>query len=192
MATLAEVAAAVEAFRATGNTRLILLHCTSSYPTPADEVHVRKMTTLARAFGCLVGFSDHTASALAAVGAVTLGACWIEKHFTLDKSLPGPDHAFSADPTEMRELVDAVRTAEAQLGSSRIAPARSESAGRRDFRLSCVAARDLKCSQTLLCHDVMFARPGTGLPPADVELVVGRRLKRDLAAGDLLLMEDLA
>src|SRR5262249_18286331 len=96
MATLAEVDDAVRGFQATGNAQLIILHCVSSYPTPADQVHLRKIPALAAAFECLIGFSDHTWDSVAATGAIALGACWIEKHFTLDKTLPGPDHRFSA------------------------------------------------------------------------------------------------
>jgi len=191
MATLAEIADAVAAFRATGNDRLILLHCTSAYPTPAGDVHLRKLSTLARAFGCPVGFSDHTQGVTAAMGAVALGACWIEKHFTLDKRLAGPDHAFSADPAEFRELGQAVRTIERQLGGCLVEPAASEQASRRDFRLSCAAARALRCGEMLAAEDLLFARPGTGLPPREIDRLVGRRLTRDIACGGLVLWEDV-
>ena len=109
MATLAEIDEAVRTFRDTGNDQLILLHCTSSYPTPPGDVHLRKIPALAAAFGCLVGLSDHTLGIVAAVGAVALGACCVEKHFTLDRRLPGPDHAMSSDPDELRRLGRAPR-----------------------------------------------------------------------------------
>lgn len=168
MATVAEIDAAVRAFRGTGNERLILLHCTSSYPTLPRDAHLRKIGSLAAAFDCPVGFSDHTRGVAAAAAAVVLGACWIEKHFTLDKTLPGPDHHFSADPAEFWALVEAVRTVEDSLGDARLGPAPSELEGRREFRLSCVTARPLPAGHVVREHDVLFRRPGTGLSPAEL------------------------
>lgn len=185
MATLAEIDDAVRALRDTGNNQLILLHCTSSYPTPPEEVHLRKIPTMAKVFGCPVGFSDHTDGINAAIGAVTLGACWIEKHFTLDKNLPGPDHHFSSDPSEFQALVQAVRTIEKNLGESVIAPCPSEMLGRKDFRLSCVAARDLPIGHYLEESDVAFRRPGTGLPPKAQDWLVGRQLTQCVITGDV-------
>ncbi len=189
MATLAEVADAVAAFRATGNTQLILLHCTSAYPTPPEQVNLRKIATLARAFDCPVGLSDHSAGVTAAVGSIALGACWIEKHFTVDNMLPGPDHRFSADPTAFRHLVAAVREMEACLGTPRVGPTAAEESGRRDFRLSCVAAHDLPAGHRLTVEDIAFCRPGTGVPPAKYELLTGRRLVQPVGAGDVIAWE---
>lgn len=186
MATLAEVDESVRAFREAGGTQLVLLHCTSSYPTPAEEVNLRAMATLEAAFGCPVGLSDHTDGVVAAAAAVALGACFLEKHFTLDRGLPGPDHRFSSDPAGLRELVDAVRSVEASIGSGDVAPAPSEAAGRRDFRLSCVAARDLEAGARLGEADVAFRRPGTGLPPAAIDWIVGRRLSQAVTAGTVI------
>ena len=191
MATLAEVDEAVRAFRETGNEQLILLHCTSSYPTPPDDVHLRKMTSLATAFECPVGFSDHTDGTTAAIGAVALGACWIEKHFTLDRDLPGPDHRFSSDPAELRRLVEAVRTMERSLGSRVPGPSASEAGGRRNFRLSCVTRVDLPAGHRLCEGDLAYRRPGTGLPPAAAEWIVGRTVATAIPAGRVLVPEDL-
>jgi N-acetylneuraminate synthase/N,N'-diacetyllegionaminate synthase len=191
MATLADIDDAVRAFRETGNEQLILLHCTSSYPTTPEDVHLRKMATLGAAFQSLVGFSDHTAGTTAAIGAVALGACWIEKHFTLDKSLPGPDHRFSADLDEFRTLVNGVRTVEQCLGTAIVGPTESEAQGRRDFRLSCAAARDLPAGHRLTDRDVAFRRPGVGLPPKDVSWVVGRRTARRVKAGEVFTSENM-
>lgn len=183
MATLAEIDDAVRAFREAGGKDLILLHCTSSYPTPAADVHLRKIPLLATVFGCPVGFSDHSSGIVAAVGAVSLGACFIEKHFTLDKGLPGPDHRFSADPAELCDLVEAVRVLEKSLGDPAIGPTPSEELGRRDFRVSCVAARDLPAGWEVSKEDVLIARPGTGLPPRALGWIIGRRLGRGVRAG---------
>jgi N-acetylneuraminate synthase/N,N'-diacetyllegionaminate synthase len=185
MATLAEIKAAVRAFRKAGGKKLILLHCTSSYPTPAADVHLRKIPALAAAFGCLTGLSDHTDGIAAAIGAVTLGACFIEKHFTLNKNLPGPDHYFSADPAEFRKLVQAVRFTEQALGTAAIGPTASEMAGRKNFRLSCVASGNFSAGHVLTQIDVAFCRPATGLPPAKIERLIGCKLRRRVKIGEV-------
>lgn len=190
MATLAEIDDAVRAFREAGGGELVLLVCTSSYPTPPDQVHLRRIGSMRAAFGVPVGFSDHTAGTVAAVGAVALGAVMVEKHFTLDKGMLGPDHAFSSDPAELRLLVDAIRGVEASLGDATLGPTTSESLGRRDYRLSCVAARPLEADAVLVEKDVAFRRPGTGLAPAAVSWLVGRRLRRRVALGHVLEPSD--
>jgi len=191
MATLSEVSEAVHELRSTGNDQLILLHCVSSYPASADDVHLRKIPVLASAFDCVVGFSDHTIGTTAAAGAVVLGASWIEKHFTLDKSLPGPDHWFSADPAEFELLVSSVRTMERCLGESRLGPTTSESRNRQNFRLSCVASGDMKAGHVLREEDVVFRRPGTGVPPAWLPFLLGRSVRRDIGRGELIQAGDL-
>ena len=191
MATLAEIDEAVRAFRETGNKQLLLLHCTSAYPTPASDVNLRKIPALASAFDCAVGFSDHTDGVIAAGGAVALGACWIEKHFTIDKSLPGPDHHFSCDAIELRQLVRAVRYTEKALGSSRIGPAASEQLGRRDFRLSCVASHAMAVGHRIEECDLDYRRPGTGVAPNQRQMLLGRRLKANVDAGAVLQAVDV-
>lgn len=190
MATIAEIDDAVRAFRNAGGAALILLHCTSSYPTPDQDVHLRKIPTMAQLFGCPVGFSDHTDGIVAAVGARVLGACVIEKHFTLDKTMAGPDHAFSASPAELRALVDGVRRVERSLGCPALGPTAAEQASRRDFRVSCVAARDLAGGAVLAEGDVALRRPGTGLPAAALDWIVGRRLGRAVTMGNPLVPDD--
>lgn len=192
MATREDIDDAVQAFREAGGRDLILLHCTSAYPTPAADVNLRKIPELAQVYNCLVGLSDHTDGIVAAVGAVTLGACFIEKHFTLDKNLPGPDHRFSADPAEFRALVDAVRFVECSLGNSELQPARAEQAARREYRLSCVAARDLAAGEKLTTLDIAFRRPGYGLPPKMAGELVGRATAKPIKRGTPLGSEDLA
>ena len=203
MATLAEIEDAVNAFRSAGGKELILLHCVSTYPTPAEDVHLRKMQTLAAKFDCPVGFSDHTWGNDAALGAVALGACMIEKHFTLDKNLPGPDHRFSADPIEFQTLVRAVRALEKDpkavactwqkcLGEAEIGPAVSEAASRQDFKLSCVAVKDLPSGHPLNDSDITFCRPGTGLPPKAALSLVGKRLARPVRKEHVFSMKDFS
>ncbi len=191
MATRAEIASAVSAFRGAGGRDLVLLHCTSSYPTAPADTHLRKLPVLAAAFDCEVGFSDHTEGIVAALGAVMLGACFIEKHFTLDCGLPGPDHHFSSDPVEFAELVSAVRRLEDSLGSGELGPAASEASARTEFRLSCAAAADLPDGHVLTAIDITFSRPGSGLPPARVGELVGNRLRRSVRRGELLAVSDV-
>jgi len=191
MATLAEIDEAVRAFREAGGDKLILLHCTSSYPTPPEDVHLRKIPTLAAAFDCLCGFSDHTQGVVAAVGAVALGACFIEKHFTIDKNLAGPDHWFSSDPAGLRELVNAVRAVEKNLGSTAVGPTPSEIQGRDAFRLSCVAAKNLPKGHKLTETDVAFQRSAGGLLPRDIHLIIGRHLRSSLMLGEPIRGEAL-
>ncbi len=186
MATAEEIRDAVEAFRGAGNDRLIVLLCTSTYPAPDEDVNLRRIPALAASFDALVGFSDHSFGITAAIGSVAMGACFVEKHFTLDKQLPGPDHRFSSDPAEFAQLVQGVRAIERQLGNDRVGPAPSEIEGRTNYRLSCVAARDLPAGHVLRQDDVAFRRPGTGLPPKAIDQVLGRALAAAVSGGQVL------
>jgi len=186
MATLEEIDDAVHAFRDAGGRDLILLHCTSSYPTPPIEVNLRNIPALRERFGCPIGFSDHSDGITAAIGSVALGSCMVEKHFTLDKYSPGPDHRFSADPAELAALVRGVRMLEMQLGDGEVGPTASEAEGRREFRLSCVAARNLPAGHTLEGVDIFFRRPGDGLPPRMAPQLIGRSLTRAVGVGEQL------
>jgi N-acetylneuraminate synthase/N,N'-diacetyllegionaminate synthase len=191
MSTEEEVTDAVQAFHDAGGRELVLLHCTSSYPTPDSDVNLRRVPALGARFDVPSGFSDHTWGDTAAIGAVALGACFVEKHFTLDKGLPGPDHRFSSDPAELRSLVAGIRRMEAQLGTPGIGPAPSEAVGRRDYRLSCVARDGLPAGHRLTAQDIAFRRPGNGIPPKHAEHLVGRILRREVGAGDILHESDL-
>lgn len=192
MATPADIEEAVAAFRGAGGTGLVLLHCTSSYPAPPESVHLRKIPALAEAMGCPVGLSDHTDGIAAAVGAVALGACMVEKHFTLDRGQDGPDHRFSSDPAEFETLVRAVSDAERALGTSVLGFTEEEEASRAAYRLSCVAARDLPAGHVLATGDLAFHRPGDGIPPARAEELVGRTLAREVPVHRRFGWDDLA
>jgi sialic acid synthase SpsE len=190
MSDLAEVEAAVAALRAGGLTDLILLHCVSSYPAEPADTNLRAMDTLAAHFGVPVGLSDHTRGIMVAVAAAARGACCIEKHFTLDRALPGPDHQASLEPAELAALVAAVREVERALGDGVKRPTASEVPVRAVARKSLVAARDLPAGQRLTTEDVAILRPGTGLSPAALDTVLGRRLARAVSA-QTLLAEDM-
>lgn len=191
MATLDEVGAAVEAVRSAGNRDLVLLQCVSNYPADPRDVNLRAMATLSKTFRALVGYSDHTLGNEVALAAVALGACVLEKHFTLDRTLPGPDHKASLEPAELAALVRGVRTVESSLGNGLKAPARSERATALVARKSLAAAVDLP-KGTRLREDVLCRlRPGSGFAPSRLRELIGRRLRRDVPQGALLREADL-
>lgn len=191
MAEEQDVDDAVAAVKRGGKSEYLLLHCTSSYPTKAEDTNLGRMVTLRDRYGAPVGFSDHTEGWVAAVQAVTLGATFIEKHFTLDRDLPGPDHWFSSTPDELRELVKNVRAAEARMGSNRLQPAVCEGEGRREYRLSIVAARDLRAGEVLTREMIAFRRPGDGMLPKELPSIIGRQLAHDVNRGVPLRAESL-
>lgn len=191
MATLAEVEAAVRTIDAAGNRDVVLLHCVSNYPANPAEANLRAMQTMAEAFGLPVGYSDHTPGIEVALAAVALGACVIEKHFTLDRTLPGPDHRVSLEPQELVALVRGIRTVEAALGHGRKEPAPSEADTAAVARKSLVAAKDIATGSTVTADSIAIKRPGTGLPPAMLEQVVGRIATEDIPADTVLTLEML-
>lgn len=191
MATLAEIDEAVRAFREAGGKDLVLLHCTSVYPTLAKDSHLRKIPALQNIFGCSVGLSDHSEGIVNAIVAATLGACFIEKHFTYDRNARGPDHRFSSDVGEFSALVRGVRHAEAAMGDGVVRHAAVEESARLGYRLSCVAAVELKAGDVLQKDSVTFRRPGSGLPPSLADFLIGRQLSKDLAAGAQIQIQDL-
>lgn len=187
MCTLEEVREAVDAVLAEGNSRLVLLHAVTSYPTHAENVNLSAMETLARTFPYLdVGYSDHTLTPVACLAAVAMGARVIERHFTYDKNAEGPDHRLSADPAEMRWLVDAVRSFEVMRGCGIKKPAESERVTRLNNRKSIVAARPIKAGRPLKRDDLAVKRPGTGIPPKYFEQILGRSLERNVEADEVL------
>ena len=192
MSSLDEVEQAVAAIRAAGNPPLAVLHCLSAYPAPAAEVNLRAMDALAARCGCPVGFSDHTLGIEIAVAAAARGAAIIEKHLTLDKTLPGPDHRASLDPVEFAAMVRAIRAVESALGDGTKRPMPSELDTRRVARKSLVAARALRAGARLGVGDVLIKRPGTGISPADLDKAIGRPLARDIAADEVIGWEALA
>jgi len=193
MCTLEEVRESVDAILGEGNDKLILLHAVTSYPTHPENVNLRAMQTLAQAFPRLdVGYSDHTVSPVACLAAVAMGARIIERHFTYDKNADGPDHRLSADPAEMRWLVQAIRSFEIMQGNGIKRPADSERVTRLNNRKSIVAARPIAAGQPLCRDDLAVKRPGTGIGPKHFEQLLGRRLRQDAAEDAVLTWDDLA
>ncbi|WP_316977872.1 N-acetylneuraminate synthase [Shumkonia mesophila] len=188
MADMAEVKAAVDTIRAAGAPPLALLHCVSAYPADPADCNLGAMAALARAFGVPIGWSDHTTGIDVAIAAVALGATIVEKHFTTDRALPGPDHRASLEPSELAALMTAVRRVESALGSGVKRPAASEADTAGVARKSLVAVRDLAAGTVIAAADLAARRPGTGLPPSRQGDLLGRRLKVDVAAGEQLTL----
>lgn len=191
MSTLEEVSAAVEAIRGAGDPPLALLHCVSSYPAEAADANLRAMRTLADAFGVPVGFSDHTLGTTVAVAAVACGARVLEKHITLDKRRPGPDHAASLEPAELDAMMSAVRDVERALGGGVKEPRPMELDVRQVARKSVTARRDLGAGTPLSADDLRVLRPGLGIPPRELERVIGRKPRAPIAAGTTITWEML-
>ncbi|GMV41774.1 MAG: sialic acid synthase [Myxococcales bacterium] len=191
MSTLGEAEAAVQVIRGAGTTDLALFHCVSSYPAPPEETNLRAMETLAVAFGVPVGLSDHTQGTAVSLAAVALGASLLEKHFTLDRTLPGPDHRASLEPAELVALVQGARTIEVALGHGRKEPVPAELDTRLVARRSLVLAADASAGAEVTEAMLTALRPATGISPADERLVLGRRLRRAVRAGELLQWDHL-
>jgi len=191
MATLGEVESALQTMRRHGDPAIVLLHCVSRYPAEAAEVNLTAMGTMARAFGVPVGYSDHTEGLAVPLAAVTLGACVIEKHFTVDRKMPGPDHQASIEPDDLAALVRGIRTVEAALGDGRKEPSATERETAAAIRKSLIVTRDVSAGTRLCAEDIAIKRPGTGLSPSLVPHVIGRTTRVSISAGSLLTLEML-
>lgn len=171
--------------------RVTVLHCTTEYPAPPAEVNLRAMGTIGEHFGVPVGYSDHTAGVAVAVAAVARGALAVEKHFTMSRDLPGPDHAASLEPGELAAMVAAIREVEVALGSDRKEPAPSELRNSRVARRSLVAGEPITAGQPFSDDNLAARRPGTGLSPMRYWDVLGRRASRDYEAGEMIAGSDV-
>ena len=200
MATLAEIVHAVEvidaARRSAGHTEpmseiVTILHCTSNYPAQCADVNLRAMRSIAEATNLPVGYSDHTLGLAVSTGAVALGACVIEKHFTLDANMPGPDHKASLTPEELSSLVRQIRDVEQAMGSAIKAPTASELPIRELVRRSVTLRRDVAAGGVLSTDDLVLLRPGDGIAPSELVKVPGRVVRRSMAAGTTLQWQDV-
>ena len=188
MATLEEIEAALVILEEAGTPRerISVLHCNTAYPTPVDDVNLRAMLTIRDAFGVQVGYSDHTLGIEVAIAAVALGAVVIEKHLTLDRQMPGPDHRVSLEPSEFAAMVAAIRNVERALGDGVKRPSASESTNRPVVRKSLVAARAIAKGQPFTRENLTVKRPGTGLSPMRMDEVLGCMAPRDFAQDELI------
>lgn len=191
MATLGEIEDAVGACAESGNDQYVLLQCASLYPAPAHIMNLRSMDTMRLAFGCPVGLSDHTRGINVAVGAAARGAAMIEKHFTLDRTMVGPDHPFAVEPDELKALVAGVREVQLALGDGRKTGPSTEEAGEmhRLGRRSIVAATDIGAGTLISSEMLTVKRPGYGIAPKFLDLVLNRRAKIDIAEDDVITWE---
>jgi N,N'-diacetyllegionaminate synthase len=188
MATMGEIEAAIDVLEKSGTPRanITVLHCTTEYPTPMAEVNLRAMRSIHAAFGVAVGYSDHTAGIEVAIAAVAMGASVVEKHFSVDRNLPGPDHKASLEPEELKAMVAAIRNIEIALGDGikRLTP--SEAKNKPVARKSLVASQAIKSGEVFSAQNVTTKRPGTGLSPMRWDEVMGRVAPRDFAADELI------
>lgn len=186
MASMGDIEAAIEAIEGAGlpRSRITVLHCTTEYPAPFEDVNLRAMNTIGQAFGVQVGYSDHTQGIEVSLAAVALGATVIEKHFTLDRTLPGPDHEASLEPYELTALVQGIRRIEKALGRPEKRPTASEADNVVVARKSIVAARAIVAGELFSDENLTAKRPGTGISPMHWDQVVGYAAPRDFAVDE--------
>jgi len=191
MCTMEEVKESVSAILGEGNSQLVLLHAVTSYPTHPEHVNLLAMKKMMDEFDLPVGYSDHTIGTVASIAAAAMGAAVIEKHFTTDKNAEGPDHMLSADPDEMKAIVEQVRTLEKMLGSGIKMPATSERTTRLNNRKSVVAAKSLPSGHLLAPQDIAIKRPGWGIAPKFFDQLVGCVLNRPLDEDEVINWSDV-
>lgn len=191
MCTMDEVKESVSAILGEGNNRLVLLHAITSYPTHPEQVNLLAMKKMMDEFDLPVGYSDHTIGSLACIAAAAMGAVLLEKHFTTDKNADGPDHMLSADPAEMKDIVEQVRTLEKMLGSGIKMPAASERTTRLNNRKSVVASKPLSAGHLLTPQDIAIKRPGLGIAPKFFVQIVGCVLNRPLDEDEVIFWSDV-
>jgi len=189
MSTLGEIEEALDVIRSEGVEDIILLHCVSNYPARIEDVNLRAMGTLKQAFKLPVGFSDHTLGITAPIAAVALGACVIEKHFTLDRNLPGPDHKASLEPDELKEIVKDIREVEKALGNGIKKPTKEEEEVKKVARKSIVAKVDISKGAIITEEMLDVKRPGTGIEPKYLKFIIGRKTKEDIKKDDVIRFE---
>ena len=183
MASEIEISEAIETARSNGCDSLLLFHCISSYPAPIEQANLSQIINLKKKFGVTIGLSDHTIGNTAAVASVALGACAIEKHFTISRDDKGPDSEFSIEPNELRELVKETKDAWTALGRESFSRPKSES-GSKVFRRSIYFTSDIKVGEKIKATDIRRIRPGFGLPPKYFDSIVGKSVTRDVVRGE--------
>lgn len=191
MSTLSEVKEAIESIKKTGNNNIIALHCTTNYPCPLSEVNMNALKTMQRELDCLIGYSDHTMGITIPIVAVSLGAVLIEKHFTIDRRLPGPDHRASLEPNELKNMISEIRNVEKAMGKHEKKPTASEEKIMVNIRKSVVANTDIKRGEKIKEKMLTIKRPGTGIKPKEINSIFGKRIKRDIQKDEILLKEDI-
>ncbi len=189
MAKMAEVQEAIRTIKKAGNSQIVMLHCTTNYPCPPEEVNLRAMQTMMKELDVLVGYSDHTLGSQVPVMAVTLGACVIEKHLTLNNNMSGPDHKASADPITFKKMVEEIRKVEVIMGFSVKKPLPGEVKLQSVVRRSVVAVKDIKKGEKFSRHNIDLKRPGTGLASRYFSNIIDKKAKTDIKKNSLLTRE---
>lgn len=191
MATLSEIENAIKVIEKAGNNKIVILHCISIYPPKDEDIHLNNIKMLQQTFEYPVGFSDHSIGFSIPLASVALGSCIVEKHFTLDKDLEGWDHEISADPNEMKIIVEESKKIIKSLGGYKRVVSEAEEAKKLKFRRSIVLNRDIKSGEILKEEDLNFKRPGTHIAPDEMKYVIGRKVNRDIKEDELLNWSDL-
>ena len=186
MCTMTEVEDAVKVLKDNGCGKLTILHCTTNYPTPMEDVNLKAMLSLKERFGCDVGYSDHTRGIEIPIAAAALGATVLEKHFTLDRNMEGPDHKASLEPEELRDMVLAVRNIEKALGDGTKEPTEAELKNRLVARKSIIAARDIRKGEIFTEDNLTTKRPGNGISPMKWNEIIGKRACRDYTEDEMI------
>ena len=189
--SLGEIERAISTINGAGNSNVILLHCLSEYPAPPEHINLRVIPMLKTVFQVPVGYSDHTIGTTIALASAVMGASVIEKHFTLDKSLPGPDHKLSADPVDLKKLVDDIRTVEASLGTSSFLFDRPDKEMRPQIRRSIFAKTNIPKGTRLTESLIRYVRPGAYLPPDTTDILLGKLVQQDIAEGEPITWDDI-
>jgi N,N'-diacetyllegionaminate synthase len=194
MCTLEDIESAIKVLVGMGvnKSELVVLHCNTEYPTPFEDVNLRAMKSIESQLGISIGYSDHTLGIEVPIAAVALGAIVIEKHFTLDRNMPGPDHKASLEPTELKQMVSAIRNIENCLGSGKKQPSPSELKNMAIARKSIHLARGMKKGELIKEEDLVMKRPGDGISPMKMETVIGRKLLFDFPAEHKLELSNLS
>ncbi len=186
MCDLEEIGAALSALRENGTKEIKLLHCNTEYPTPYEDVNLMAMRTIRERFGCEVGYSDHTRGIEIPIAAVAMGATVIEKHFTLDRNMDGPDHKASLEPDELARMVDSIRNVEKAIGNGEKTPSPSEKKNISVARKSIVARTEIKAGDVFTAENITVKRPGTGISPMKWFDILGTRAVRDFEEDELI------
>ena len=186
MSTMEDIRSAIKALKENGATELTVLHCTTEYPTPFEDVNLRAMNTIKEEFGVKAGYSDHTKGIEVPIAAVALGATVIEKHFTLDRNMEGPDHKASLEPNELKAMVDSIRHIELALGNGMKQPAESEKKNMAVARKSIIASKDIKAGELFTEENLTVKRPGDGISPMRWFDIIGKFAPRDFEEDELI------
>lgn len=186
MSTLDEIKTAIKAIKREGNNNIIALHCTTNYPCSFEEVNLNAMLTMKEKLDCLVGYSDHTLGITVPMIAVALGAVLIEKHFTIDRKLPGPDHKASLEPNELKEMIEEIRNIEKIFGSFEKKPTKSEEEIMKIVRKSLVAKKDIEKGSIIKKEMIDIKRPGSGIKPSEINQILGKKAKKRILKDEII------